>query len=326
MPDHVVSMAPMRLSIAGGGTDLPEFYQGGPGRVIGVAIDRWVWVVVAADRATARAVAGGDAVRYQVAHDGCGSDPYLRAVIEALGVGDRFHVAIGSSVTPGSGLGGSGAFLVALLDAVARFHGRSISPTELAELAFTTERILLGRTVGKQDGWLAALGGATELRITPDGRVAARPRTDVFDAMRALLDSSLLLFRTPGTRDAGRVLAATRGVGNQDRARALELIEDNERAVLSRDVLRVGAVLRRHWREKVRRNPAADHPVCQRLAARANALGVLGFKLVGAGGGGHLLVAARPEDKPQVVANLGLAGLVPEKVRPIAAGLTRVDS
>lgn len=317
------------MSIAGGGTDLPEFYRGGPGRVIGVAIDRWVRVVVASDRATAqaaRAVAGGDAVRYQVAHDGSGSNPYLRAVIEALGVRDRFHVVIGSSVTPGSGLGGSGAFLVALLDAVARFHGRGISPTELAELAFTTERILLGRTVGKQDGWLAALGGATELRITPDGRVAARPRTDVFDAMRALLDSSLLLFRTPGTRDAGRVLASSRGVGSQDRARVLELTEDNERAVLSRDVLRVGAVLRRHWREKVRRNPAADHPVCRRLELRADALGVLGFKLVGAGGGGHLLVAVRPEDKPRIVTDLSRAGLVHEWVKPVATGLTRVDS
>ena len=324
MPDAIVSAAPMRLPVAGGGTDLPEFYQRSQTRVLAVAIDREVVVSVASDPEAARAAVPSQAGWYWVEHAAESADPYVGAAAACLETAPVVHVVVTSPIAPGSGLGGSGAYLVALVDALARHVGRVLPKPEIAEIAFTIERDLLGRTVGKQDSWVAAIGGAVQLDIDTKGHVFYHTRFDLLHAATRLLkDSQLLLFGLPETRDAATVLASSGLVNSAIVDTALRLTDENERAFLGQDIKQIGAVLRRDWDEKVRRNPAADHPACRRLTACADSMGVLGFKVVGAGGGGHLLVAVMPGRAQDLRASMATWGLRHIRVRPVATGLRR---
>lgn len=217
------SSAPMRLSIAGGGTDLPEYYRLGATTVTAAALAHRVHVVAAAtaQQATdvldglARAGAAGgngEAEAAGGAENGAAAWEYLQqpadaavhayplAAAELLGLADRPALAVGSTVPPGSGLGGSGAYCVALLGALAAWSGRPLSPPDAAGLAFRLEREALGRTIGQQDAWAAALGGVPRIRIAPDGAAAAA-------------DSPAWPPRSPGSSPPASASTASRAAG-----------------------------------------------------------------------------------------------------------------
>ncbi|POX63585.1 hypothetical protein C3492_10610 [Streptomyces sp. Ru62] len=292
----VLSRAPMRISIAGGGTDLPEYYRHGPTTVVAAAVTHRVHVCVADRPARALAVlnAQGADWHHLSPPNRSAHHPYPAAAAAVLGLTSLPSIAVGSPVPPGSGLGGSGAYCVALVDALARWSGRPLDPDQVAALAFRLEREVLGRTVGQQDAWAAALGGTPRIHLAPDGSVTATHSPDLFTALTRLIDTGLMLYRIPGTRDASRVLAAAPEVTPARHRRAVAAAALTEQAFLSGDITEVGATLRAHWARKVAANPAADHPVCRRLTQATRADGISGFKLIGAGGGGHLLIAADP--------------------------------
>ena len=319
----VVATAPMRITLAGGGTDLPEYYRHGPTQVLAITVDLTVRVAVAGELGAAQAAAAfePDRDRYRLELGPRDHSPYRDAAAALLGISPRVAVAVSSRVRPGSGLGGSGAFCVALLDALAAANGVPLAPAAAAELAYRVERERLGRPVGSQDGWVAATGGAVRLDLSADGAACARHDPEVFAVVAGMLDRDLLLFSTPTSRDAGRVLAGAAPVTSATRAAALRAAYAAERAFRSGDVTTVGRMLRCHWAEKVRRNPAADHPACHLLAARADELGVHGFKLLGAGGGGHVLAAVDPARRQATIAALAHAGLEHVPVRPRREGL-----
>jgi D-glycero-alpha-D-manno-heptose-7-phosphate kinase len=181
-----------------------------------------------------------------------------------------------------------------------------MTAAQAASSAFRLERELLGRPVGQQDGWAAALGGAVRMSIAPDGEARARRSAELHEALVVLADNGLMLCRTGRSRDAGQVLAKARAVTRADYESALAAAERAERAFLSRDATVVGAMLREHWARKVSANPAADHPVCRRIEAGGRDAGIHGFKLIGAGGGGHLLVAASSDRAARFLDDLGL--------------------
>lgn len=326
------SSAPMRLSIAGGGTDLPEYYRLGATTVTAAALAHRVHVVAAAtaQQATdvldglARAGAAGgngEAEAAGGAENGAAAWEYLQqpadaavhayplAAAELLGLADRPALAVGSTVPPGSGLGGSGAYCVALLGALAAWSGRPLSPPDAAGLAFRLEREALGRTIGQQDAWAAALGGVPRIRIAPDGAAAAADSPGLAAALTRLIASGLCLYRIPGSRDASAVLARAPQVTEAQHRTATAAAEQTEQAFRTGEITVVGQNLRGHWARKVAGNPAVDHPVCRRLTADGPGSGVLGFKLIGAGGGGHLLIAADPAGAGQAAAFLDGLGL-----------------
>ncbi|MFG2133838.1 hypothetical protein ACGFNV_39595 [Streptomyces sp. NPDC048751] len=321
----VVCEAPMRLTVAGGGTDLPEVYGFGPTWVLGVTVDLAVRVAVADSPRFATAGAGLSTRDAAFALDMDSDDPhpYLRAAIALLQIRKpRFHVSVRSHVLPGSGLGGSGAFCAALLGALARFQCQAVTVADIAEAAFRLERELLGRPVGKQDAWISAVGGAVRLSLSSRGHVRTRAHPALLTAMERLLDRDLLVFALPDQRDAARVLSAAAPGTEQARAAALRAAEMTEQAFLSCDTAVIGDVLRRHWAEKVRRNPAADHELCRRVAATAGRTGIHGFKLLGAGGGGHMLVALDSSRRAEVMACLSGLGLAHVPVKVTRRGLT----
>ncbi|MFI6339380.1 hypothetical protein [Streptomyces sp. NPDC050535] len=307
----VRSSAPMRISIAGGGTDLPEYYRHGPTTVVAAALPLRVHVSVAdrPDRALAELNATGAPWRYLLPPADSARHPYPAAAAVVLGLKSLPSIAVGSLVPPGSGLGGSGAYSVALVDALARWSDRALPPHRAASLAFRLEREVLGRTIGQQDAWAAALGGAQRLRFEPDGSVTANPSPALCSAMARLIDNGLLLYRVPGTRDASRVLSRAPEVTPEHHRRATAAAALTEEAFLSGDIAVVGAALRAHWARKIAANPAADHPVCRRIGQARDTEGIAGFKLIGAGGGGHMLIAADPSRVDRARAFLDGLGL-----------------
>ncbi|MBG0851445.1 hypothetical protein I2W78_06190 [Streptomyces spinoverrucosus] len=318
----------MRISIAGGGTDLPEYYRHGPTTVVAAALPLRVHVSVA-DRpacALAELNASDTTWQYLLPPADTARHPYPAAAGVVLGLRSLPSIAVGSLVPPGSGLGGSGAYSVALVDALARWSGQSLPPYRTATLAFRLEREVLGRTIGQQDAWVAALGGAQRLGFEPDGSVTATPSPALCSALARLIDNGLLLYRVPGTRDASRVLSRAPEVTAEHHRQATAAAALTEEAFLSGDIAVVGSALRAHWARKTAANPATDHPVCRRIGQARDTDGITGFKLIGAGGGGHVLIAADPTRLDRARAFLDGLGLTHVPLRISQQGLDSTQS
>jgi D-glycero-alpha-D-manno-heptose-7-phosphate kinase len=317
-----VSTAPLRISVAGGGIDMPEYYAHGTTRVIALTVDLFVQVAVGDDPEAVSAALPADSA-YRLSPAQAADHPYNLAARRLLGIRDAPFVSVCSQVLPGSGLGGSGSFCVALLDGLSRHRGEQATTARLARLAFALERHELGRTMGQQDGWASAVGGAVRMTFEPGGAARAHSDPELFAVLGPLLETGLVLLRTGRERDAGRVLAGTREVTAAGFAGAVAGARMLEHAYAEGDLRRIGRALSEQWAAKVRRNPAADHPVCRRLSAADATGAVLGFKLVGAGGGGHLLAAVDPDRRAEALALFDDLGLSRVPVRAWPRGLDR---
>lgn len=309
----VITKAPLRISLAGGGTDLPGYADRFGGAVVGIAIDRYVGVTL-----FPRPFGGGVDAFWEY-HDRAADAGGLRnafgkAVLERHGAGRPVQVSTFSDVPSGTGAGGSAAFAVALLHALRHRAGAEADPLALAEDAARIEMVDLGRPVGKQDHYLSALGGLRSLRIGRDRSVAADGLT-VGKLMRDHLDEGLLLFAVGVRRDAGSVLAQQNaGVrsGGPEVLRSMhairELVDPMIEAFAADRPDRVGPLLDAHWRAKSRLGSRVSNPRVDDLYRTALAHGADGGKLLGAGGGGFLLVSCPPGTQDAVRGAMAAAG------------------
>jgi D-glycero-alpha-D-manno-heptose-7-phosphate kinase len=308
-PVHATS--PLRISFVGGGTDFPHYYEEHGGAVLSATIDHAVRVSIRPrpDRqVTVRSLDLGHLVEYHL-DEGPEYDGVMdlaKAAIERIGVAGGVDVDIRSDAPPGSGLGGSSSLVVALAAGLAALARMRLSADELARLAFSIEREDVGIRGGFQDQYAAAYGGCNLIEF---GREAVRVLPLVLGpAIVERLESNLLLCYTGTVR---------RNVGIIDRQIALwregreetrmGLKELHELAYVMRDLLevgdvaRLGAMLRDAFESKLRMNPSITEgtPV-ERLLQVAREAGAFGGKMCGAGGGGYLLLACRPESQPAV--------------------------
>ncbi|MFC5722385.1 hypothetical protein ACFP1Z_19650 [Streptomyces gamaensis] len=312
MPETVTARAPLRISLAGGGTDLPSYSARHGGLVISCAIDRYVGVTV-----HPREFEG----RLRTATDRCASvegarlhpDPMLRACLTRAGLTRAAQVAVFADVPSGSGLGGSAALAVSLLHAAA--HPRTPDARELAESAARIEIEDLGRAVGKQDHYIAAHGGIRILRFDASGHVGT-DRLDLDPGVRAELEGRLLLFHTGVGRDAGDVLAEQNRhtlQGHGDALRRLHgirrIADDMAGALGKGDIDSVGELVERHWRLKCGLGARVSSPWLDGLHDRALAAGAVGGKLLGSGGGGFLLLVCGRGRRDAVRLAMAGAGL-----------------
>lgn len=308
-PAIAVASAPMRISLAGGGTDLPSYAEYRGGTVVSLAIDRRV------------AVAVGPGVREnpfgrlgqgeRISHRELMQAGFAPAAIRRVGAGEP-RCACVSAAPPRSGLGGSGSFLVACVHALRA--GDPPAPVALAEEASAIEMEDLGRSVGKQDHYLAALGGLQVLHIDPRGAVAVET-IGAGEAFEAFVAERLLLFHTGIRRDAAAVLAGQhRRTRRADRPTlaALDaihsLVEPMLDAIRSERFEEVGPLLSRHWRHKEKFGDAVAIERAARLHQLGLGAGAEGGKLLGAGGGGFMLFSCRPERHPSLRAAMRSAG------------------
>lgn len=311
----IVSRAPLRLSLGGGGTDLPSYYQRHGGFLVAAAMDRYVGMLVSPSLDGGYVLAHAEVERAACAeHIG---HPLAREILLRHGPGQPLNISVASDVPAGTGLGSSGAFSVCLLSALALLAGGPSEPSTLAEAACAIEIGRLGAPVGKQDPYVAAHGGLASYTFEPDGTVEVEPLT-LPEGTEDRLVAGLLLFYTGGTRAAATVLADQDG---RTRAGDPEMVANlhrtKELGYLSRDRLAAGdlegfsELMHEHWMHKRQRSPGMTGPRVDRLYDAARAAGALGGKLVGAGGSGFLLVwSPAPADVRAAMAEEGAVELL----------------
>jgi D-glycero-alpha-D-manno-heptose-7-phosphate kinase len=302
----VFARSPLRVTLAGGGTDLPSWYSRNGGHVVAAAIDRHVFMLVNTehqDRIRLKHMEWEEADAPEgVQH------PILREALLRRWNGKPLELASTSDVPPGTGLGSSGAYAVCALGALDLARGAVPDTGELAEDACDIEIEVLGRTVGKQDQYASAFGGIRAYGIERDGAVAAEPLA-LDPAVLAALEDGLLLIYSGEQRSASDLLAAeAQGSAEVDRSlgRAVEIAHAVRDALEAGDLDAFGSLMNEQWETKLARSPAmatARMDELRRIALDAGAGGVM---QMGAGGGGYLLAYA--PDPARVRAAVETAG------------------
>jgi D-glycero-alpha-D-manno-heptose-7-phosphate kinase len=310
----IFSRAPLRVSLGGGGTDLPSYYGEHGGFLVSGAIDKYVYMLTHTVfqrryRMKYSEMEEVDEIA-QIRH------PILRETLLRHWRGNPLEIASVADVPAGTGMGSSGAYTVCLLKGLAHARRTSITPGALAEAACEIEIDVLGEPVGKQDPYVAAHGGICAYNFSQDGSVDVRPLELGPDVLRRLRDQ-LLLFYTGEARSASKVLAdqdERSKAGDQGMLENLhntkELGQRSCELLESGDLEGYAELMHEHWEHKRRRSPGMANEHIDRLYMLARRSGVIGGKLVGAGGGGFLLVyCPRPEDTRQAMAAAGASEL-----------------
>ena len=290
----IMTRTPLRISLGGGGTDLPSYYRQHGGFVISAAISKYVYIAIH------KSFLPGYFLKYsETEHADARSEirhPLIREAIELHDVPKPLEIISMADVPAGTGLGSSGAFLVGLTHALHAFKRESVTPDLLAREAIDIEMVRLDEPVGKQDHYIAAYGGILCQEYHQDDRVTVEPLKIADEAIRELRDS-LMLFFVGHTRNASTLLSDQRTrsqVGDTEMLDSLHFIKQLGREIRnvleSGDAAHFGRLMHEHWMRKRRRSAAMSSTHIDELYDLArNEGGVTGGKLVGAGGGGFFL-------------------------------------
>ncbi len=290
----IFTRAPLRISLGGGGTDLPSYYREHGGFLIAGAIDKYIYMLthtVFQQRFRLKYSEFEEVDRpEEIRH------PILRETLCRHWSGSPLEIASVADIPAGTGLGSSGAFTVCLLKALHLGGRMSSAPAAIAEEACHIEIDVLGEPSGKQDQYVAAHGGICAYTFNPDDTVDVEPLRLPAETLEGMSDGFLLFF-TGETRKATdiledqdrrtRELDATM-VANLDRTKQIGL--DSRALLESGDLMAYGELMHEHWLNKRARSAGMSTGRVNDLYERARANGAVGGKLVGAGGGGFLLV------------------------------------
>jgi D-glycero-alpha-D-manno-heptose-7-phosphate kinase len=299
----IITRSPLRISLGGGGTDLPSYYRKHGGFVLSAAINRYVYITIN------EAFRPRIILKYAKLEDVERVDdiqhPIIREALRLTGItGPYLEIVSLSDIPAGTGLGSSGSFTTALLRALHTMKRSFVPPQELAEQACHIEIDLLKEPIGKQDQYIAAFGGITCFDFLPDDRVVAQPLKIAPETL-ANLEDNLLLFFTGASRSAAQVL---RDQDTKTRDNSSEMLEnlhftkqlghESRDALLAGDLRKFAEIMHTHWEHKKRRSPGMSSGFIDEMYDLARAHGALGGKLIGAGGGGFLLLYT--EDKTRL--------------------------
>src|SRR5450755_420550 len=200
----IITRSPLRISLGGGGTDLPSYYRDHGGFLIAAAIDKYIYINVH------RRFVDGFLLKYSHLEEAATIEeikhPIIREALKLAEIQERnLEITSMADIPAGTGLGSSGSFTTALLKALHALRKNLVHPAELAEQACQVELEKLGEPIGKQDQYIAAYGGITCFKFMPDGRVEAWP-LKISEETRYNLEDNLLLFFTGYSRTAGSIL------------------------------------------------------------------------------------------------------------------------
>lgn len=295
-----VARAPLRISLAGGGTDLPSYARRYGGCVLAIAINRFVSISMFPRHFDGAVSAWYEHAETSQLTHGL-QNRFAKAALLRSGWHNNVQLASLSDAPSGTGLGGSGAFLVALLHASHTMKGRHLSAEALAEEASGIEIDDLRLSVGKQDHYMAAMGGAKLLHFREDLSVDVEALT-IGPACERYFRERLLLFFTGKRRSASEILGSQSQKATQGDHEALAamhrlrgLTNPMVSAIRSDQPDEIGPLLASHWEEKKRLNSAASTEEAERIYTVARNNGADGGKILGAGGGGFMLISAAPD-------------------------------
>ena len=290
----IMTRSPLRISLGGGGTDLPSYYEKHGGFLIAAAIDKYVYILLH------RRFVDGILLKYsqmeEVERIEDIKHPLIREALQLLEWEDlRLEITSMADIPGGTGLGSSGSFTTALLKALHTQVKNLIHSRELAEQACKIEIEVLKEPVGKQDQYIAAFGGITCFRFLPDGQVEVSPlkisQRTVYD-----MEDHLLMFFTGYTRSAGNILKEQDDRSKQndeDMITNMHFVKklgyDIKDALESDHLQRFGELMNIHWEHKKERSKSMSNDRINHWYELARSNGAIGGKLIGAGGGGFLM-------------------------------------
>lgn len=287
----IISQTPLRISLAGGGTDLQAYYKECEGFVVSTAIDKFLYVIIKerfddliyVDYSKKEIVNSIDEIQHDL----------VREAARKVKLTKGFEVMMLADIpSEGSGLGSSSSLTVGLLNAFYNYQGILVTAERLAREACEIEIDVLKRPIGKQDQYIAAYGGLRTLRFCRDGSVEVGD-IGIDSTHKRRLGSNLLLFFTNTTRKASSILAEQeKNVMNKMEFNngIKELALDSRDALINLDIDRIGINLKKNWEMKKQLASGVTNPEIDRMYETAMNAGALGGKISGAGGGGFLLI------------------------------------
>ena len=297
----IITQTPLRIGLVGGGTDLPDYYVEHGGRVLNCAIDKYVYVIVKqrfdddiyVNYSEKEIVSSVEELRHDL----------VREAMLMTGVKHGVEITMLADIpSSGSGLGSSSSITVGLLHALSAYQGRQMSGEELAEQACTIEIELCGKRIGKQDQYIAALGGIRDLHFGPGPHVFAH-EIELSPIDRRTLQGQFMLFYTGVTRSADTIL---REQSANVAAKLPQLHSLRDLAAATSECLRrgdieaVGGAIRQGWETKRQLASGVSNERIDQAVEQALSAGATGVKVTGAGGGGFLLVICPPENQRAV--------------------------
>jgi D-glycero-alpha-D-manno-heptose-7-phosphate kinase len=300
----ILSRAPVRFSLGGGGTDLPSYSSRHGGFLVAAAVDKHVFIAIhqrfddkiRLSYSKTEFVDSIDHIEHRL----------FRECMRLAGVKSGVEIFSMADVPANSGLGSSSTFSVSLLNALHAYRREYVSTEQLARGACNVEIDVLKEPIGKQDQYIAAYGGVTAFTFNPNGSVEVE-RLPMKREVMSELESNLLIYYSGVERAASTVLKeqAKTITSNKDDAvqkmhRIKELGYETKRILMDGKLDAYGELLHEHWTNKRKLAPNMTDPTIDEHYEAARAAGAIGGKLMGAGGGGFFMFYARPADKRRV--------------------------
>jgi D-glycero-alpha-D-manno-heptose-7-phosphate kinase len=298
----IIARSPLRITLGGGGTDLPSYYEKFGGFLIAAAIDRYVYITLHDTFVPDLIVKYSELERVSDATKL--KHPILREAFALVGMDGRaLELTSMADIPAGTGLGSSGSFTTALLKALHAHKKNLVHPAELAAQACEVELDRLKEPIGKQDQYIAAYGGVTCFKFLENGKVEAWP-LKLSKETRDELEDNLLLFFTGYSRSASAILKEQDSKSKSDDKAMIEnlhFVKDlglqSQRALESGNLAEFARLMDVHWQRKKQRSGGMSNPKINEWYDFAMANGALGGKLIGAGGGGFLMFYAGEKTK-----------------------------
>jgi D-glycero-alpha-D-manno-heptose-7-phosphate kinase len=309
----IVSRAPVRFSLGGGGTDLPAYSDRFGGYLVSAAIDKYIYVT--ANKRFDRRIRLGYSKTEIVSSVDQVEHRIFREALRLTNIDNSIELTSVADLPSNSGLGSSSTFTVALLNALHTFRRNFVNSRKLAEEACEIEIERLGEPIGKQDQYIAAFGGITAFTFGTDGSVQAE-RVPVRDDVIDELEANLVIFFSGIERPASVVLTEQ---GQRLRHLEPDVIErmhkikeighEVYKLLVDGDVDRYGELLHHHWTQKRKLASKMTDSIIDEHYEAARAAGAVGGKLMGAGGGGFFMLYVRPADRRRLIEAMSGRGL-----------------
>lgn len=289
----VLSMAPLRVSFLGGGSDIPNFYTSNKGAVVSAAINKYVYVHIKRHDSLFQE-------RYRISYSEIEhtqerseiKNSIVRACLEILDIDEPLQISTSADLPASSGLGSSSSFAVSLILGLHAIRGEEVSPVQVAEEACQVEIDVLGSPIGKQDQYAAAFGGLNYFEFLPNGRVKIEPiYLSNMDTGR-LLERSILIW-TGQSRKASLILEDQASRSEENVQQLIEIVElaNSFKTELVKPILNwseLGRLISQGWELKQSLSKKISTPEVQAITEKLETMDCYGYKLLGAGGGGFI--------------------------------------
>lgn len=300
----IITRTPFRMTLGGGGTDLPSYYERNGGFLLTSAVDKYMYVAIntpfidnllRVKYSKSETVASVNELQHELA----------REALKHFGIADTLEILSFADISAGTGMGSSSCYLVGLLNALRAYSRRHISIQALAELACDIEINRLKKPIGKQDAYIASYGGILVMDIGRDGKVTPRAANIKMSTIRDL-EHNILLYFSGVQRSSelvlGEVSRALAAPGEQKAGgenmkqveESLHFIKDigyqSLKALEEGKLSHFAGLMDTHWQHKKKMSSKISFPMIDQAYLEAKKMGVIGGKLLGAGGGGFLML------------------------------------